>query len=159
MGGSVDAGCSDCLTLDDLHWGFEGGLVAYRDTSRLGRCRSYTRERDQLRGGLPPLSCSAMVAGCPSPTIEQIDRTVRDPIVQAALRDHTLFGFDTRPVDGHVFRIGVGNDFIDIAEPCRAGAPDCKMPPPAVLDLKSVLEDLDTTELSQEPCKSVFGSP
>jgi hypothetical protein len=133
-----------------------GGLVAYQDTSRLGPCRSYTHERDTFMNRLPDM-CNATVPGCPSRTIEQIDRAVRDPTVSSAMASHMLYGVDSRPVDGQVFRIGVGNDFIDIGQPCRAGAVNCNVAPAIVMDLMNVLQALDDAELAVEPCKSTFG--
>jgi hypothetical protein len=101
--------------------------------------------------------CTATVPGCPSRTIEQIDRAVRDPTVSSAIASHMLYGDDLRPVDASVFRIGVGNDFIDIGYPCTAGDMSCNEAPAIVLDLMSVLNALDDAELSVEPCKSTFG--
>lgn len=58
---------------------------------------------------------------------------------------------------GQVFRIDVGTDFIEIGEPCSAGAPGCQVAPAVVSELMTLLKGLDDVELAAEPCKSVFG--
>jgi hypothetical protein len=152
---AIETACQDCFVLHDLHWGMDGGFVPYADTSRLGPCRSYTHERDMFTNSLPVM-CATMLPGCPEQMIDRLDRDIRDPIVSAALQAHELYGSDPRPVDGQVFHVGVGQDFIDVGGPRGSGAQACKDPPGVVRDLVSVLQSVDTFALSTEPCKSVF---
>jgi hypothetical protein len=135
----------------------DGGLVAYVDTSRLGPCRSYTRERSSGAVEMPSKMCTADVPACPARTIENIDRLIGDPVVTMSLQSHALYGGDPRPADGQVFRFGVGNDFVDVGPPCGAGASGCAAIPAAVGQLVELLQGLDRDELASEPCKSVFG--
>ena len=149
--------CDDCFTLYDLHWGMNGGLTAYDDMSRLGPCRSYSHERTMNIADAASLMCTATVPGCPARTIQEIDNAIRDPAVQTALQNHTLYGNDPRPVDGQVFRIGVGNDFIDVGPNCDT-TPPCTGMPAALATLVADLHSLDSAELAEEPCRSVFGN-
>jgi hypothetical protein len=154
-GATIDgAACQDCVPFDDLHWGMNGGLVAYQDTSRLRPCRSYTREREFANQ--TPLSCATSVPGCPERWIDRIVRDAADPVVRTALMDHQLYGGDPRPVDGQVLRVGIGNDFIEVGPTCSSGAV-CKDPPDVVRDLVAALQELDHFALSGEPCHGVFG--
>jgi len=162
MGSTTDAGqrdepapCTDCLALAEIHWGWDGGMVAYRDLSRLDPCRSYTHSRDYFRNSLP-VTCTATLVGCPSVVISNINRLISDPEVQAAIRNHALFGADPRPIDGAVFRIAVGNDFVDVGPPSGPGLPASADPPRVLQELVDLLHGVDDTELAAEPCKSTF---
>jgi hypothetical protein len=155
--GSADAAaCVDCFVLYDLHWGMDGGRVPYVDTSRLGPCRSYTHER--VSGANPPTTmCHGDVPGCPARTIDDIVRLLSDPDVARSLQGHLLYGVDSRPTDGRVFRFGVGVDYVDVGSPCGAGSSGCYLVPLSVSRLVATLQELDRVELASEPCRSVFG--
>jgi hypothetical protein len=148
-------GCSDCFSSYDLHWGMDGGLTAYNDLSRIGPCRSYSHERTDNGAATPSSTCHVDLPGCPDRTMAGIIDAFGDPAVQAALSAHALFGNDPRPVDGQVFRIGVGSDYVDIGPSCAKG---CAGMPDALRVLATLLENLDATELAVEPCKWVFGN-
>ncbi len=155
---AVEAGaCVDCFTLYDLHWGMDGGFVAYTDLSRLGPCRAYSHDRTPRSTNPPSLTCTAQIPGCPSRIIDGIERAIGDPELRMALQAHTLYGNDPRPMDGQVFRFGVGNDFIDVGPSC-AGPSGCAGMPAAVRAVVGLLHALDDAELAAEPCKSVFGT-
>jgi hypothetical protein len=132
----------------------DGGFVAYADTSRLTPCRSYRHERD-LFTNAAPLSCTSEIAGCPSRAVDAVERELRGAEFQAALQNHALFGGDPRPVDGQVFRISIGSDFVDVGPPCT-GCPEI---PPAIQALVDLLQGIDEVELAKEACSSVFGTP
>jgi len=80
------------------------------------------------------------------------------PAFNAALTGHTLYGSDPRPVDGQVFRISIGNDFIDVGPNCEDNPTSCPNMPEPVRRLVTLLRDLDSAMLAVEPCKSVFGN-
>ncbi len=156
----VDGGtCVDCFVLYDLHWGMDGGNAPYVDTSRLAPCHSYTRQRSGSgRVDAGAAMCMAQVAGCPAGTITDIDDLMGDPDVTRSLQAHLLYGGDPRPVDGQVFRFGVGNDYVDVGSPCGVGAAGCVDAPASVAQLVELLREIDRVELAAEPCKSVFGA-
>lgn len=104
----------------------------------------------------PTVLCTADLPTCPDRTLSDIISLLDDPVVKTALRDHSLFGTDPRPVDGTVFRFGAGNDFVDVGGPCSA-SPACVAIPSPVAAFVSSLRDLDCAELAKDPCKSTFG--
>jgi hypothetical protein len=148
-GGAAPGTCDDCAE-GELRWGADGGYGAYVDVSRLTACRTYTRDRSLM----PPLTCTASLPMCPDRTVDAISAALGDAAVQAALHDHKLYGNDPRPVDGQVFRIAMGNDFIDVGPSCEAG---CAGMPAALATLVGLLRKLDERELAAEPCHAVFG--
>lgn len=157
-GVSGDGGpCDLCLPNYDLHWGQDGGLVAYVETSRLGPCASYSHERTPTLTDPPSLLCTAPISRCPGSPLDGIITAMAAPEFTAALQNHTLYGSDPRPVDGQVFRIGIGNDFVDIGPNCEADPASCPTMPKAVADLMKLLRDLDAAMLAVDPCKTTFG--
>jgi hypothetical protein len=151
----TDAGCEDQLTTAGLSWGMNGGLVRYADISYLVSPRTYRHVHDS--GGNAPPTCTTEIPGCPSDTLAAIDVALRSKGIAAAISAHALFGVDSRPVDGQVFRISVGTDYVDIGSPC-AGAP-CVSGPAGLDALVTRLEALDKQELATKACTDVFGPP
>ena len=158
-GGTTGTGgaCNDCLPMYDLHWGMNGGMVIYADTSYLGPCRGYTHQRDYFANAAPP-TCTQTLPGCPDRTMDRIIADTSDPGFTTALANHTLYGTDPRPVDGQVLRIGIGNDYIDIGTPCYSTPASCSTMPNAIVDLVTILQSVDQTELATAACKAVFGN-
>jgi hypothetical protein len=158
-GAPTDGGpCNLCLPTYDLHWGQNGGLVAWVEASRLGPCASYTHERTPTFTDPPSLVCTATISACPGSPLAQIIDAMGTAAFNAALTGHTLYGNDPRPVDGQVFRISIGNDFIDVGPNCENDPTSCPNMPEPVRRLVTLLRDLDAAALAVEPCKSVFGS-
>lgn len=158
-GAQIDGGpCNACLPNYDLHWGQDGGLVAYVETSRLGPCAAYSHERTPTVTDPPSLICNATISMCPGSPLAQIIEIMGTAAFTTALTNHTLYGSDPRPVDGQVFRIGIGNDFIDVGPNCESDPTSCPTMPEPVARLVKLLRDLDATMLAQEPCKTVFGN-
>ena len=153
-----DGGCDDFANLYTVSWGSNGGLVAYQDTSRLSTPRVYEHSRDRFTNAMP-MKCQTEVAGCPSRLITDINAGFADSSVMAALKAHAVYGVDSRPVDGAVFRITVGNDYVDVGSPCGSGASSCVAIPPAVQKLADLLMALDAQELAKKACTDVFGTP
>lgn len=151
-----DAGCEDYARLYVVSWGYNGGLVAYQDTSSLNTPRVYTHMRDHFMNAMPE-TCKTEVAGCPSTLIAEINAGFQSTAVKDALKAHTVFGVDSRPVDGQVFRISVGMDFLDVGSPCSAGSSGCVAIPAAVAALVDALRALDAQELAKKACTDVFG--
>ena len=85
-----------------------------------------------------------------------INRAVASPVVQAALAAHTVFGMDTRFLDGQVFRVSLGSDYVDVGTQCDPVSSVCRAVPPGVQALVDALEALDAQELSKPECVSAF---
>jgi hypothetical protein len=132
--------------------------VAWIETSRLGPCASYSHERSPVFTDPASLSCNATISMCPGSPLAQIVEAMSTTAFQKALAAHTLYGGDPRPVDGQVFRIGIGNDFIDVGPNCEADPSSCPNMPEPIARLVELLRDLDTAMLAAEPCKGVFGN-
>jgi hypothetical protein len=153
-----DSGCVDYSNLYVFTWGSNGGLVAYVDTSKLDTPNVYTHSRDQLRNGAP-LMCQTRVAGCPSPLLAEINAGLESSVVMDAIRAHTVYGVDSRPVDGTVFRITIGSDYVDVGGPCAGAGTGCIAIPAVVQTLVNNLKALDAQELAKKACTDVFGAP
>lgn len=154
-----DGGCASYSTLYTFSWGYNGGLVAYVDTSRLDTPTVYTHSRDQVRNGMGTIMCQTQVAGCPSPLLAEINAGLESTVVMNALRAHTVYGVDSRPVDGSVFRVTVGNDYVDVGGPCGGSGTGCIAIPPVVQQLVDALKAVDAQELAKKACVDVFGAP
>jgi hypothetical protein len=153
-GPTTDAGCDDAV-VSSVSWGSNGGLVRYQDTSKLDPPRAYTHERDN-QGNALPISCHTELAGCPSSAIAEINRALQDAMVKSALAAHTVFGVDSRPVDGMVFRIQVGSDYVDVGSACPPPSSSCRPIPPIVERLRQLLTSIDTAELAKADCAGKF---
>jgi hypothetical protein len=153
-----DGGCDDNANTDLVSWGSDGGLVASRDTSSLATPHTYTHSRDRFTNALP-LMCQTEVAGCPSNLLADINAELASAAVTGALAAHTVYGVDNRASDGTVFRITMGNDYVDVGNPCGTGASGCVAIPPVVQALVDHLNALDAQELAKKACTDVFGTP
>jgi hypothetical protein len=153
-GPAIDAGCDDAV-VSSVSWGSNGGLVRYQDTSKLDPPRAYTHERDN-QGNALPITCHTELAGCPSAKIAEINGALQDLTVTAALAAHTVFGVDSRPVDGAVFRIQVGGGYVDVGSACPPQSSSCRPIPPIVERLRLLLTSIDTAELAKADCAGKF---
>ena len=89
-------------------------------------------------------------------SIEEIEEAFADPDVQAALAAApVLYGIDSRPYDGQIFRVNVGPDSIGVGEPCGT-EPSCEPVPEGVQALVDLLSALTMAEISEEPCLSIL---
>jgi hypothetical protein len=150
--------CADCLEGPTLSWTLEGGFVATMPASVLTRCNSYAHALVTV-GADDPLGnpqCTTAVEGCPSRDLAVLNTTLQDPELQAGLTAQTVFGLDSRPVDGVVHKISVGNDSLFVGDPCIAGTFRCIEIPPAVSSLLEQLQALDALQLAKPPCADVF---
>ena len=154
--------CTDCIGAQ-LSWGSNGGLVAYRDSSALAPCKTYTHTRvhyDMDVGG--PQSCTTEVAACGATDVvglTQIEAALANPDVVAAFAAApVLYGRDTRPSDGSVFEITYGGRTVSVGLDCDETGP-CTAIPAGVKALETVLQNLDVQELSKDACVAVFGHP
>ena len=106
----------------------------------------------------PTLMCTQDLGTCTSTvSAREINVALEQPDVRAALAAAPiLFGRDTRPVDGAVFRIAVGAAVVEIGAPCE-GAAGCREIPQTVAALGIRLRALTSQELARGLCRDTFG--
>ena len=88
--------------------------------------------------------------------VNAVVTALADPAVKTALAAGTIiYGEDTRPVDGQVFRITQVRSTVEVGRtPCTLAS--CKPVPPGVQTLVNTLQQLTKEQLSREPCRSNF---
>jgi hypothetical protein len=158
--GAADAGPSDggcgCIT-GRLEWGMNGGHVFFTDTSSLDMCNVFGHQRLPNAPDPPGLSCTQAISACPSGSVsaDAVERAMNDPAVKAAIAAAPiLYGEDSRPVDGQVFRLLQGRAVVEVGNPCAATS--CKAIPAGVQTLVNTLKQLTKEQLGREPCRSNF---
>jgi hypothetical protein len=167
-GTSGDAGKADsgdsatacgCISYA-ISWGYIGGMVAYTDRSTLGTCFKYTHRRDSFVTSEPSLVCEQEEPLCDNKTVigsEQITAAIQNTDVQSALSNgNILYGVDSRPVDGQVFEIKVGDDTIEVGSNCGTSGNSCVPIPQGVQTLVALLKKLDKEQLGKPPCSKTF---
>jgi hypothetical protein len=97
--------------------------------------------------------------GCPAAIIAEINRALQTSAVQSALAAHTLFGVDSRPSDGQVFRVSIGSGYLDVGTECPPPSSSCRPVLPEVQALVNALQVLDVQELRKPACTAVLGTP
>jgi hypothetical protein len=147
--------CTDCLATP-LTWGWNGGLVQYVDDSSVASCRTFARKRTSyFDAGTPPPSCTDELGACGAAPIAigDIVRALAHPDVVAGFAAATtpLYGFDSRPSDGAVYRITSGNKSIEVGGDCPGGG-TCVAIPAGVKALAKLLQDLDKQEIAKPAC-------
>lgn len=143
--GCVDVGVS---------WRLDGGFVAYTDDLTLTPCRSFTLERRAAGDPGSSASCSNEVALDATVTADDVDAALANADVQAAFAlAPVLFGRDSRPVDGTVFRIEVGGAVIEIGDACAD--PGCTPIPAGVAALRTLLQELAEQQRALPDCDAI----
>jgi hypothetical protein len=158
--GDGGAECAPCID-PELHWGQDGGFVAYTDASELSWCNTYRHTREPAGDpGQTSLACERSVpcTGSGLHGISDVLRALSDPDVQQAVAQHeVLYGVDSRPVDGTVVRIRIGSSVIDVGSPCpTSGGRGCDPIPTGVSALADLLRAIDAEQLALEPCSGMF---
>lgn len=154
-GGSGDPNCEQCID-QATSWGPNGGLVAYNEGSSLESCGNYMHERVPFGDGVQvrcmrEIPCSGGLIGT-----TEVEQAFADPDVQAALAmKNVLYGRDSRPVDGQVFRIERGGNVIEVGGACMGGQ-GCVEIPEGVAALVALLRELDEQQLMLDPCAGLF---
>jgi hypothetical protein len=149
-----DCGC----VVDAITWGTNGGSFPSVVSSTLSPCDRFSHQRDPAGTSLPALTCSHDLDTCTSTvSAREINVALEQPDVRAALAAAPiLFGRDSRPVDGVVFRITVGAAMVEIGDPCN-GAANCREIPQTVAALGIRLRALTSQELGRGSCRDTFG--
>lgn len=156
--GAGGAGGDECGCVEQtLSWNQDGGFVAYRETSRLESCHTFTHTRDPIQTDPPSEICTDPMESCDG-TVDPgvIQAALAHPDVMAALDGApVLFGVDARAVDGQVLQVHVGDALIEIGYDCN-GAASCTEIPPGISTLRTHLQMLTTQLLDRAPCSDVF---
>lgn len=152
-GGTADAGACGCVE-KHIEWGLTGGFVPFNDVSSLDACAVFLHRRPTK----PPMaSCTQDIVECTglvSP--RELTAAMADPDVQAAIAAAPiLYGGDSRPSDGQVFTMQLGDATVEVGSPCE-NFPDCRPIPGGVQQLATLLGTMTKQQLSREPCKSQF---
>ena len=144
-------------------FGPEGGNSPYRDSSRIEPGRNFTFTRmvlGRVDGGAG--TCTTMLPYCGTSDGGTVDtlaviNAFNHADVMAAFNNQTttLYGRDTRPVDGQLFVVtrGDGRHF-EIGADC-GGASGCRAIPAGLARLRTVLQDLQTQQLMRPECAGV----
>jgi hypothetical protein len=157
---SGDSGSTCGCISDALSWGNIGGKVIWTERSTLDLCFKYTHRRDSYRTSEPSLLCEQEESFCDNEAViggERLAAAIQDTEVQSALqKGNVLYGRDTRPVDGQVFEIKVGEDTIAVGSDCSTSDTDCVLIPKGVQNLVILLKKLDKEQLGKPPCNKTF---
>lgn len=145
-------------------FGFDGGLVRFREVGTLTPGRSFTFAR--LEAGAPDagaLSCTTEVPYCATATGDGVDTLTvlnafnNDDVMAAfaSAMPTALYGHDSRPVDGQVFFVErPGGPRLEIGDECGA-RPSCRPIPAGVARLRQVLLALRDQELARPDCAAL----
>lgn len=145
-------------------FGFDGGLVRFREVATLAPGRSFSFAR--IEAGAPDagsLTCTTEVPYCATATGNGVDTlTVINAFnnadvmaVFASAAPVTRYGHDSRPVDGQVFFVDrPGGPRLEVGDECGA-RPGCQAIPAGVARLRQVLLALRDQELSRPECAAL----
>ncbi len=166
-GGGVDAGrdagrCPLNCVRTVVTWGSEGGDVASRRSHQVSECGRVARSDHDFTTGARTV-CVAYVDTLECELVAQVADLLTDDDVRAARAAAPIvYGIDSRPVDGTVFRIAVQGvseeEVIDIGDPC-GGAPSCEDAPPGVLALREALERMAVVTDESDACAAPAEDP
>lgn len=140
----------------------DGGLAPYSESSRIEPGRQFTYTRTEAGSDAGARTCTTMLDYCgavPSGVVDTLTviNALNHADVTAAFADQTatLYGRDTRPVDGQVFVVtrGDGRHF-EVGSDC-GGAAGCRAIPAGLARLRVVLTDLQTQQLARPACAGV----
>jgi hypothetical protein len=152
-GGSSPA-CSDCVA-QTLTWGNEGGFVAFERVAEIQTCNTYVLT--ETRFGGPTMSCTNSVPcdGEDAIVMAEVLAALANPEVVAAFdASGTIYGRDSRPVDGTILRIASGSDEFFVGQPCDGRG--CIDIPLGVDALAALLRALTEERLAEEDCATIF---
>lgn len=152
----VDAGsgCDRCIS-EVIGWGFDGGLVFERRWWELSPCDRLLGRVDFADGSSPEV-CTASAGALDCGLLGRIEDLVHSAPMDA-IRDAapTVFGIDSRPVDGQILALRIGGDEIGVGADC-GDAPDCDPVPPQLRDLADLLQRMADRASDPSACEPVM---
>lgn len=154
-GGATTPGC----LARAVTWGSDGGLVSRRDSFAIEPCRDFSMTRMELRNPDDDVTCQNEIAG--STSVDDVNAAIAHADVAAAIAaavnsgEPVLYGSDSRPVDGTVFRMQLGKAVIDVGGDCSGGVGVCKDIPPGIGALRTLLLALAEQQMKLPDCDAV----
>jgi hypothetical protein len=143
LGTEPDLGSAgDCCVDEAVRWGSNGGLVSFRDSYRWQSCATVVKTREDLVMGEPSPVCELDLSSSECALVDAVAAALAAPgLADARSAAPVVYGVDSRPVDGTVFRIELDGDVIDVGGECedREG---CDPIPEAVAALRDALLDV-----------------
>jgi hypothetical protein len=156
----IFCGAPTCALDTTYSYGNDGGMVPFVDQVTLTPPSGYLYTRSPIRTDPVDLSCAPPLPACADTArldASDIMRDIANADVQAALAAAAppLYGHDSRPVDGVVFRFtrADGHGFL-AGDPCRTTDPQCELPP-GIEALVQDLRVLDTQQLADASCAAL----
>lgn len=140
-----------------IGWGLDGGFVAYRDQFALEPCAEFSAERMPGRSPGDPEACANEVVADADITIGDVNAALAHPDVTAGFAAApVLYGRDTRPVDGTVFRIERGGKVIELGQDCGGGgSAGCRSIPAGLAALRQLLQSLAQQQVALDGCEAL----
>ena len=83
------------------------------------------------------------------------DALANPQVVAAFAEAPVLYGRDSRPVDGTVFRIERAGKVIELGDDCNGGAGGCRAIPAGLATLRQLLEALTQQQLALPGCEAL----
>jgi hypothetical protein len=162
---ATDGGSPSCTLSSNLTFGHNGGMVIYQDTNKL-TATTFTITRSYMRGAGPDASattCSPKLPACGATgvvSVATINTDLADADVQAAFKSATssgtLFGTDSRPVDGTVYSIALDDGrTLLVGGQCTPSTSSCRAIPAGVVKLAEDLRSLATAMAADPACKGL----
>ena len=151
----IGAECTDRCMPYEVIWGRTGGLTSYDMRYALSPCREQRVFVEAPFAANPDdLTCTRIIPGCADPLGAQYERAV-DAMMQLAdaalCETSTLFGIDSRPVDGQILSIAFDNKECLLGDPCDGVSAGCIDPPDVLLATADALWDLGRDMERDEP--------
>ena len=151
-GGTPVPGCLSAA----ISWGLDGGFVAYRDQFALEPCANFSAERMPGRSPGDPEACANEVATDAAITIVDVNAALAHAEVAAGFAAApVLYGRDTRPVDGTVFRIERAKKVIELGQDCGGGGAGCRAIPAGLASLRQLLQALAQQQVALPGCEAL----
>jgi hypothetical protein len=161
----ADGGACGCIG-ETLEFGDIGGKVIYSDASSIMACRTFTLVRtDHSGGGGGSTEMCSNEVPClgDATTIDDVLGALGHADVAAAFAAAPiLYGEDSRPVDGTVFRVSAGGKEFLVGDACGSGGGIggmCIPIPEGVQALVTLLRALEAERRMDAPCSTVFPPP
>ena len=130
--------------------------MIYAEASALSPCARFSHTRTPMLTDPPEVDC-AQDLECPGEVMAEAVALAlaHSDVRQALAAAPVVYGVDSRPVDGQVWRFTVGGASVDVGGPC-AGASQCNPIPEGVQALMDLLTALTAQELARGECAAAF---
>jgi hypothetical protein len=151
--------CDAVLCPGPIAWRFDGGDVAFVESSALTACTQYTHSQSPTTTTPKGLACQQSIATCGRDGVDAraVLLAMDAPDVVAAFTSGpSLYGHDDRPADGAVFQIDAFGTRIEIGSSCGGNSSGCTDAPSGVVALVQLLQRLDQEQTHVGECAQVF---